>query len=373
LRLSDICRGRRLDVVWTRCLRLIPALSFLYRSHLEGSQAGRSSRSAADEVRAGHQSQDRQGAWPPNSRQAARHRRRGDRMKRRTFITLLGGGAAAWPLAVRAQQPSKLPMIGDIGGGTPSTHGQLIAGFVQRLRELGWIEDRTVAIEIRWAEGRNERYTEIAAEFIRRKVDVILTSGAAVPAAKQATSVIPIVFSAANDAVGAGFGASLARPGGNITGLSMQNTDSASKRLELLREVVVGLRRLAILTNVSYGAAVAELREAHATARASGLEVITLEIQRSEDVAPPFAALNDPIGALYVCSDPLTLTNRIRINTLALSARLPTIYGLREFVEAGGLISYGPNFPDLFRRSASYVDKILRGTKPADIPVEQPT
>ena len=294
-------------------------------------------------------------------------------MRRREFIALISSGVAAWPLAAHAQQPSKLPMIGVIGGGTPSTHGQWIAGFVQRLRELGWIEDRTVAIEIRWAEGRNERYTEIAAEFVRRKVDVILTSGAAVPAAKQATSVIPIVFSAANDPLGAGFVASLARPGGNITGLSMQNTDSASKRLELLREVVVGLRRLAILTNVSYGAAVAELREAHATARASGLEVITLEIQRSEDVAPAFEALNDPIGALYVCSDPLTLTNRIRINTLALSARLPTIYGVREFVEAGGLMSYGPNFLDLYRRSASYVDKILRGTKPADIPVEQPT
>jgi len=292
---------------------------------------------------------------------------------RRKFLATLGGTAVAWPLAARGQQPSKLPMIGVIGGGTPSTHGQWIAGFVQRLRELGWIEDRTVAIEIRWAEGRNERYTEIAAEFVRRKVDVILTSGAAVPAAKQATSVIPIVFSAANDPLGAGFVASLARPGGNITGLSMQNTDSASKRLELLREVVVGLRRLAILTNVSYGAAVAELREAHATARASGLEVITLEIQRSEDVAPAFEALNDPIGALYVCSDPLTLTNRIRINTLALSARLPTIYGVREFVEAGGLMSYGPNFLDLYRRAASYVDKILRGTKPADIPVEQPT
>ena len=181
------------------------------------------------------------------------------------------------------------------------------------------------------------------------------------------------MFSAANDPLGAGFVASLARPGGNVTGLSMQNTDSASKRLELLREVVVGLRRLAILTNVSYGAAAAELREAHATARASGLEVITLEIQRSEDVAPAFEALNDPIGALYVCSDPLTLTNRIRINTLALSAQLPTIYGNREFIEAGGLMSYGPNFLDLYRRSASYVDKILRGTKPADIPVEQPT
>jgi putative ABC transport system substrate-binding protein len=218
------------------------------------------------------------------------------RIGRRAFITLLGG-TAAWPLAAHAEQPAKLPTIGYLGSGTPSTHGQLIAGFVQRLRELGWIEGRTIAIEYRWADGRFERFAEIAAEFVRLKVDVILTSGPAVFAAKQATSVIPIVFATANDPIGSGFVASLARPGGNITGLSLQNTDSASKRLELLREVVVGLRRLAILTNVSYGAAVAELREAHATARASGLEVITLEIQRSEDVAPAFEALNDPIGA----------------------------------------------------------------------------
>ena len=267
---------------------------------------------------------------------------------RREFITLLGG-TAAWPLAAHAQQPAKLPTIGYLGSGTPSTHGQLIAGFVQRLRELGWIEGRTIAIEYRWADGRFERFAEIAAEFVRLKVDVILTSGPAVFAAKQATSVIPIVFATANDPIGSGFVASLARPGGNITGLSLQNTDSASKRLELLREVVVGLRRLAILTNVSYGAAVAELREAHATARASGLEVITLEIQR------------------------LLREHHGHPDTLALSARLPTIYGNREFVEAGGLMSYGPNFLDLYRRSASYVDKILRGTKPADIPVEQPT
>ena len=294
-------------------------------------------------------------------------------MIRRKFITLLSGAVAAWPLAPRAQQAGKLPTIGFLGATTPSAAGLWLAAFVQRLRELGWMEGRNVAIEIRWGEGRPERFAEIAAELVRRKVDIILTSGAGVLAAKQATSIIPIVFATANDPIGSGFVASLARPGGNITGLSLQNTDSASKRLELLREVVVGLRRLAILTNVSYGAAVAELREAHATARASGLEVITLEIQRSEDVAPAFEALNDPIGALYVCSDPLTLTNRIRINTLALSARLPTIYGNREFIEAGGLMSYGPNFLDLYRRSASYVDKILRGTKPADIPVEQPT
>jgi putative ABC transport system substrate-binding protein len=249
----------------------------------------------------------------------------------------------------------------------------MIAGFVQRLRELGWIEGGTVAIEVRWAEGRTERYTEIAAEFVRLKVDVIFTVGGAVLPAKQATSIIPIVFAAAADPLGAGFVASLARPGGNITGLSMQNTDSTGKRLELLREAVPGLRRLAILANVSYPAAVVELREAQATARAFGLEAVTFEIHRAEDIAPAFEALNDPVGALYVCSDALVLTNRIRINTFALTSRLPTMYGFREFVEAGGFMSYGPNFPDLYRRSANYVDKILRGAKPADLPVEQPT
>jgi len=217
-------------------------------------------------------------------------------MRRREFITLLGGAAATWPLSAHAQR-GKLPTIGFLGSATPAAWAPWTAAFLQRLRELGWIEGRTIAIEYRWADGRFERFAEIAAEFVRLKVDVILTSGPAVFAAKQATSVIPIVFATANDPIGSGFVASLARPGGNITGLSLQNTDSASKRLELLREVVVGLRRLAILTNVSYGAAVAELREAHATARASGLEVITLEIQRSEDVAPAFEALNDPIGA----------------------------------------------------------------------------
>ena len=244
---------------------------------------------------------------------------------------------------------------------------------MQRLRELGWIEGRTVAIEYRWAEGRSERFAEIAAEFVRLKVDVIVTSGTAVLAAKQATSVIPIVFAVAGDPVGTGLVASLARPGGNVTGLSIQATDLAGKRLELLREVVPGLRRLAIMANVGNPAAVLEMGEVQATARTLGLEVATFEIRRAEDIAPAFEALKGRADALYVCADPLVNTNRIRINTLALGARLPTMYGFREYVEAGGLMSYGPNFPDLFRRAADFVDKILRGAKPADIPVEQPT
>jgi putative ABC transport system substrate-binding protein len=294
-------------------------------------------------------------------------------LRRRDFITLLGGAAVAWPLGARAQQPAKLPTIGFLGTATPSAQGQWTAAFVQRLRELGWIEGRTVAIEVRWAEGRSERYTEIAAELVRLKVDVIVTVGGALVAAKQATSVIPIVFPVAGDPVGSGMVASLARPGGNATGLSIQTTDLASKRLELLREVVPGLRRLAIMANVGLPDAVLEMREVQATARALGLEVAASEIRKAEDITPAFEVFKGRAEALYVCTDALVNTNRARINTLALAARLPTMHGWREFVEVGGLMSYGPNFPDLFRRSADYVDKILRGAKPGDIPVEQPT
>jgi ABC-type uncharacterized transport system substrate-binding protein len=292
---------------------------------------------------------------------------------RRKFLATLLGGAAAWPLAARAQQSAKLPTIGFLVAGTPSSHGQWVAAFVRRLHELGWIEGRTVAIEYRWAEGRTERFDEIAAEFVRRKVDVIVTSAtAAVVVAKQATSVIPIVFAAAGDPVGTGLVASLARPGGNITGLSIQQTDVAAKRLELLREVVPGLGRLAILGNVGGPAVLLDMREVRAAARTLGLEVIASEIQRGEDIAPAFEALKGRADAFYVCIDPLVGTHRIRINTLALAARLPTMHGSREFVEAGGLMSYGPNLPDLWRRAGDYVDKILRGANPADIPVEQP-
>jgi putative ABC transport system substrate-binding protein len=293
-------------------------------------------------------------------------------MRRREFIGLLGC-AAAWPLAARAQQPAKLPTIGLLGAATPATWSVFIVAFVRRLRELGWIEGRTIAIEYRWAEGRRERYAEIAAEFVRLKVDVIVTSGGAALAAKQATSLIPIVFAAAADPVGGGFVASLVQPGGNVTGLSAQFTDLAGKRLELLREIVPSLRQLAIMANAGYPAAVLEMAEVQATARTLGLEVTTLEIRRAEDIAPAFEALKGRAEALYVCSDILTTTNRVRVNTLALTARLPMMYGVREYVEAGGLMSYGPNFLDLWRRTGDLVDKILRGAKPAEIPVEQPT
>ena len=294
-------------------------------------------------------------------------------MRRREFIALVGG-AAVWPVAAGAQQPGKVPTIGFLGGDTAAAMAQWTAAFVARLRELGWVEGRTVAIEYRWAEGSSDRLADIAAEFVRRKVDVIVTHSAEpVLAAKQATSVIPIVFGAAADPVGSGLVASLARPGGNVTGLSVQFTDLAGKRLELLREVVPNLRRLAIMANVGAPGAVLEVREVQAAARTLGVEATTSEIRRVEDIAPAFEALKDRAEVLYVASDPLINTNRLRITTLALTARLPTVYAFREYVEAGGLMSYGANFPDLFRRAADYVDKILKGAKAGDLPVEQPT
>jgi putative tryptophan/tyrosine transport system substrate-binding protein len=244
---------------------------------------------------------------------------------------------------------------------------------VQRLRELGWTEGRTVAIEYRWGEGRNERFAELAAEFVRLKVDVIVTAGSASAiAVKQATSVIPIVVSM-GDPVGTGLIGSLARPGGNVTGLSTLATDVAGKRLELLREVVPRLSRVAVITNAGNPQTVLEMHEVQASARTLGLEVITPEIRRAEDIAPAFEALEGRAHALLVVFDALVSTNRIRIGTLALGARLPTMHGNRDNVEVGGLMSYGPNLPDLWRRAGDYVDKILRGAKPADIPVEQPT
>jgi putative tryptophan/tyrosine transport system substrate-binding protein len=293
-------------------------------------------------------------------------------VRRRDFTILLGGAATAWPLAVRAQQAGKLPTIGFLGADA-SAFSPWTTAFVTRLRELGWIENRTIAIEYRWSEGRTERYAEIAAEFVRLNVDVIVTVGSAVPTVKQATAVIPIVFAVGIDPVANGLVASLAKPGGNVTGLSLQAANLAGKRIELLREVVPRLRRLAIIFNVGNAQPVLEMDETRAAARLLGLEVAPLEIRGTGDIGPAFDTVKSQADALYVVIDQLTVANLGRILTLALSARLPTIFSTRDFVQAGGFMSYGPNYSDLFRRSADYVDKILRGTKPGDIPVEQPT
>ena len=294
-------------------------------------------------------------------------------MRRREFISLLSGAAVAWPFAARAQQAGRLPTIGFLGADA-LVWGPWTAAFVGRLRELGWIEGRTIVIEYRWAEGRPERNAEIAAEFVRLKVDVIVTFGTAVPTVKRATTVIPIVFAVAQDPVGGGLVANLARPGGNVTGLSIQATDVAGKRLQLLREVMPRLRRLAIMVDFNTPQSVLEMGEVQAAARALGIEVTPLAIHRAEDIAPAFEALKaQAADALYVVNNALVNTNRTRIITLALSARLPTIFNTRDHVQAGGFMSYGPNYLAQFRHTAEYVDKILRGTKPGDLPVEQPT
>jgi len=260
-----------------------------------------------------------------------------------------------------------------LGGGTEPGTRTWLAAFVHRLRELGWIESRTVAIEARWAEGHFDRFADIAAEFIRLKLDVIVTAGPPVFAAKQATSVIPIVFATVADPLGSGLVASLARPGGNVTGLSLKSPDLAGKRLELLREAVAGLRRLAVMANADYPPAVRELGEVEAAGRPLGIETIPLKIRQAADIAPAFESLQGRADALYVIGESLTAANQVRISTFALAARLPSMHLNRERLETGGLMSYGPNFPGMYRRAADLVDKILRGAKPGDIPVEQPT
>ena len=294
-------------------------------------------------------------------------------MKRRDFIV---GGSAAVVLSapLRAEQSTKRPTIGFLGAASPELAGPWVAAFVKRLGELGWTEGRNVTIEYRWAEARTERYGEIATELANRNVDVIVTwASAPVLAAKRATTTIPIVFAAQMDPVGAGVVASLARPGGNITGMSIQQTDTAGKRIELLREVVPRLARLAVMANSGAPGAMIEMREVATTARTLGLEVIPIEVSQAGEIFSSIESIKDRVEALYVATDPLIFSNRIEINAMAQRQRTPTIYGSREYVDAGALMSYGPNWIDLFRHAAEQVDKILRGTKPADLPVQQPT
>jgi putative ABC transport system substrate-binding protein len=294
-------------------------------------------------------------------------------MQRREFIKVGAAAAASIPFAARAQQAGKIPTIGFLSVSTPTAWSHFVKAFEQRLGELGWINGRTLNIEYRWAEGRSARFVEISAEFVRMNVDVIVTGGSAVLAAKQATSTIPIVFALANDPLGAGLVASLSRPGGNVTGLSLQGPDIGSKRLGLVREALPGLHRLAVIANPASPQAASELDEVRTAARGLDVEVTGLEIRRAEDFAPAIEALKGRADAIYACADALISANAARINSLALMARLPTMFYAREYLDGGGFMSYGPNVPELFRRSADFVDKILKGTKPGDIPVEQPT
>jgi ABC-type uncharacterized transport system substrate-binding protein len=294
-------------------------------------------------------------------------------MRRRKFIALVGC-SAAWPFVARAQQPIRSATIGFLDATSRSTQGQIASVFVQRLAELGWHEGQNLVVHIRWAEGQSERYAEFAAEFVRLKVDVIVTYALpAIFAVKKATSTIPIVFAAASDPVENGLVESLARPGGNITGLSSQQSDLAGKRIEILREIIPALKRLAVMGNVTFSNVAIEMQKVAAVTHKLDVEYLPLEIQRASDIDTAIASVEGRADALYVCVDPLVNTNRLRINTLALGAHLPTTEPFREFVEAAGLMSYGANLPDLYRRAGDFVDKILKGTRPGDIPIEQPT
>jgi putative tryptophan/tyrosine transport system substrate-binding protein len=295
-------------------------------------------------------------------------------MRRREFIALLGVTTVAWPFAARGQQSSKKPTIGYLAALSEAADRPRRAAFAKRLGELGWIENSSVRIDYRWADGIVGNAAAIAAEFVRSKVDVIVSSGDTyVLAVKRATSTIPIVFASAGDPVGNGLVQSLARPGGNVTGLSIELTESVGKRLELLRDIVPGLRRLAILFNAGDPLVHTEKEATLADARKAGFDLIETQVRPDQDIATAIEALAGRADALYVCLDPFTFNNAGRINALALAARLPVMHSIRQQAEADGLISYGPDFPNMSRRAAELVDKILRGTKPADIPVEQPS
>jgi putative ABC transport system substrate-binding protein len=297
-------------------------------------------------------------------------------MKRRDFITLLGSTAASisWPLATRAQQPSRIVKIGHIESGTPSSSPNLLAAFQQRLRELGYVEGQNLFIERRYAEGREERLPQLAAELVQFGVDVIFAIGPPQAlAAAKATDKIPIVFVGGGDPVEIGLVKSLARPGGNVTGLTFVTVELAPKRIQLLKEVVSTMKRLAILWNPNNVINKLELKEATTTAGTLGLTPLPVEIRVPDDIERAFIAMtHERADAVLILSSPLTFPNRPRIVEAALRARVPTMGALREYTESGVLMSYGPSYADHCGRAATYVDKILKGAKPADLPVQLP-
>jgi putative ABC transport system substrate-binding protein len=274
-----------------------------------------------------------------------------------------------------AQQPRKIPHIGFQSSVSANAVQSRLEAFRLGLRELGWVEGQSITIDYRLAEGRNDRLPGLAEELVRLKVDVIVTHGVvATLAARRATSVIPIVFASADDAVAAGLVASLARPGGNVTGLTVISPELSGKRLELLREVIPRMKRLAVLRNPTNPVSVPELKETQVAAQSLGLLIQSLEVTDPGGFAGAFSAMTrEQAGALIVLSDAMFTGRHGQIVDHAAKSRLPAVYWTREFVDAGGLMSYGPNYADLYRRAATYVDKILKGAKPADLPVEQPT
>jgi putative ABC transport system substrate-binding protein len=294
-------------------------------------------------------------------------------MKRRAFITLLGGAAASWPLAARAQQPA-MPVIGFLHSQSPDTFTEPLRGFRQGLKESGFVESETVAIEYRWADNQTDRLPALAAELVRRRVAVIATFSPPVAlAAQAATTTIPIVFSSGDDPVRLGLVASLARPGGNLTGINFFVGELAAKRLEVLRELVPGATRVALLLDPSAGQITeTTLRDVEAAARPKGLQIQVLNVQTSRDINAAFATFaRERLDALFVGPGPFFTSRRVQLALLAAVQRVPAIYPARPFAEAGGLISYGASLTDAYRQVGAYVGRILKGAKPADLPVVQ--
>ncbi len=291
------------------------------------------------------------------------------------LVVALALGILSAPLSSAAQQGGKVPRIGFLGGASPSAAANLVDGFRQGLRDLGYVEGQNIAIEYRFAEGRLERLPDLAADLVRLRVDVIFAPNAAAAlAAKNATTTIPIVMALPGDPVGLGLVASLGRPGGNITGMSNVAVELGPKQLQLLKQAVPRVSRVAVLWNPANRSHGLSVREAEVAARSLGVQVQSLEARGPDDFDNAFAAITrERAGALLVLGDALFLQHRTRIVGLVAKSRLPAMYGMREFVDAGGLMSYAANFADLFRRAATHVDKILKGAKPADLPVEQPT
>jgi ABC-type uncharacterized transport system substrate-binding protein len=294
-------------------------------------------------------------------------------MRRREFIRLLGGAVVAWPLASSAQ--SKIARIGFMGNSTAALEANLVDAFREGLREHGYEEGRNIAIEYRWADGEYERFPALVTELIAAKVDVIVTAGTpAALAMKKATTTVPLVMVAVGDPVGTGLVPSLARPGGNLTGLSSIAPDLEGKRLQLLREVVPALSHVAMFVNSLNPFHVSSMRQAHAAAQAMGIKLQLHDISKSEDLDGAFAAIREERpDALLILADRIFLHNRERLMDFTEEQRLPNVNAYKELVEVGGLMSYGPSYEDMHKRAAIYVDKILKGAKPADLPIEQPS
>jgi len=294
-------------------------------------------------------------------------------MRRREFITLIGGAAAAWPLAVRAQQPA-MPVIGFLNGASPAGYAPMVASFHQGLKETGYVEAQNVTIEYRWADGRYDRLPPMATDLVRRQVAVIVSNSPGMPAAKAATTTIPIVFTTSGDPVNLGFVASLNRPGGNMTGVTQLNVEVAPKRLELMHEVVPTATIMAALLNPAYPSAETQLRDLQAAARSLGLQLHVLRASNARDVDGAFTTLAQlRAGALVISSDPFLNSRTEQLAALALRDAVPTIFQYREFVAAGGLMSYGGSVMDSYRQAGVYTGRILKGERPADLPVQQTT